>query len=130
MFTDKERDAVTKWYSQPHVLKRAQELADAGTMDELEDWIHRECLMPLGKHDALPDYMRNDEGGPLFKENLSPIANEDIWQDAIEVGWRIVKEEIGVSQDDVHRAIATQQKDDWQSFMDSIERRKRERGDA
>lgn len=130
MFSDKERDAVKQWYSQPHVLKRAQEISETGALDELEEWVHKFCLMPLSKHDDLPDYMRDGEGKPLFADSLSPIKDKEKWQDAIEVGWTVMEEEIGVSLDDVHRFEAKFQKDDWQAFLDSIERRKKERGEA
>ena len=130
MFTDKEREAVKQWYSQPHVLERAREIKETGALDELEDWIHRVCLMPLSKHDDLPDFMRDDDGKPLFADSLSPIKDEDKWQDAIDVGWAVMNELVGVSQDAVHRYVAKNQKDDWQAFLDSIERRKKERGES
>ena len=50
------------------------------------------------------------------------------WRDAIEVGWQVMERELGFCHDDIHKGIAKTQKDDWQAFLDSIERRKRERG--
>ena len=128
MFTDKERDAVVRWYSEPQVLERARELYEAGQYEPLEEYLHKTCLIPLGRHDELPDYMRNDNGKPLFKNNLSPIQDEEQWKDAIEIAWEVMRDRCDIDHDEIHRTIAAAQKDDWQAFLESIERRKRERG--
>ena len=43
---------------------------------------------------------------------------------------RVVASELGVTHDEVHKAIAGQQKESWDDFMKSVERRKRERGES
>ncbi len=128
MLKDKQRDAVARWYAREEVLDQARRLAGVQEYEELEAFVHKGALMPLGRHHELPDYMRDDEGGPLFPDNLSPMADEEQWQDAIEIGWEVVERETGVSHDDVHRAVAADQQDDWAAFMASVEQRKKSRG--
>lgn len=129
MLTDRERDALVRWYSQQHVLDRARELYDEEAHEDLEEFLHKKCLLPLGRHDKLPDYLLNDDGEPLFKHDLNPFGDEEKWQDAIEVGWQVMEDKLGFSHSDVHRAIAGKQKDDWEAFLESVEQRKRERGE-
>lgn len=130
MLTRKERDAVAQWYSQAHICEEARSLFDAQDYEELEMYLHKTCLLPLSNVDTLPDYMRTEEGKPLFKFGLNPIKEEDNWKDAIEIGWKVVERNAGVSHDVIHKTIAKEQQDNWQAFLDSIERRKRERGQA
>ena len=91
-------------------------------------YLHRTCLLPLSRVDTLPAYLRTEKGKPLFKFGLSPIKEEDNWKDAIEIGWEVVEQNAGVLHDVIHQTIAKEQQDNWQAFLDSIERRKKERG--
>jgi hypothetical protein len=127
MLSDVEREALRRWYSQDAVLARAKMLYEADKLEELEEWLHGSSLFPLGRHDALPDYMKAEDGSPLFPTNLNPRADEKVWQDAIEIGWAIVEEKLGISHDEIHRRVAQEQTDDWDAFMESVEERKRKR---
>lgn len=128
MLTDEQRQALTKWYSEARVVDEAKQLLKKKAYLALEDFLHKTCLMPLGRHDKLPDYMCDGEGKTLFSTNLDPRVDQEIWQDAIEVGWETMEAKFGVSHDDVHRNIATDQEQDWEAFMESVEQRKKERG--
>ncbi len=128
MLTIEEREALQRWYSEQEVLDRAQELIQQKAYEDLEAYLHKTCLLPLGKQHQLPEYMRTQEGKPIFPNNLSPFHEEEKWQDAIEVGWEVVREKLGVGHDDIHRNIASEQDQDWQAFLDSVEQRKKERG--
>lgn len=127
MLSDVEAAALRRWYARPEVLVRARQLHDGGLLEELEELLHRSSLLPLSDHEALPDYMRDEQGGPLFPTNLNPMRDEVKWQDAIEIGWEVVEQKLGISHDDVHRAIAKEQNEDWEAFLEDVERRKRER---
>ena len=106
MFNDEEKKAVTQWYSQPHILEKTRELYDANKYEELELYLQKTCLMPLGDHDNLPDYMKSAESGkPLFEKNLNPVADLEQWQDAVEVAWTVVESKLGISQDDLRHVF-------------------------
>lgn len=128
MLTDQEQSALRTWYAQPHILKEAEQFYKDGALERMEDYLHKVCILPLGRHDQLPDFMKNDQGEPLFPDNLDPRENEEKWQDAIEIGWAVMKEKLGVSHDDIHKNIANIQQKDWDAFMKSVEERKKERG--
>lgn len=127
MLSDVERDALRRWYGQEAVIAKAKLLYEAGKLEELEEFVHASSLFPLGRHDKLPDYMKKEDGAPLFPTNLNPRADEEQWQDAIEIGWEVVTENLGIEHDEIHRRIAKEQDQDWAAFMDSVERRKKER---
>ena len=124
MLNQAEREALTRWYSENRVLEEAHLLFQQGEYEGLEAFLHRTCLLPLGQHDLLPAYMCDDDGKPLFPQNLNPMADEEKWQDAIEVGWTVMEKKLGMSHDDVHRAIAANQDKEWEVFMKSVEQRK------
>lgn len=127
MLDDKQKDALRNWYRQPKILDEARQRIKNKYWEDLEELLHMRCLIPLGRTQDLPDYLKTDEGGALLP-SLDPRSNLEAWQDAIEVGWEVVETETGVSRDDVHRYIGAQQKDNWDEFMKSVERRKKERG--
>ncbi len=129
MLTDAQRAALTRFYSQPEILQRARELYDAGAFEDLESYLHRFCLAPLGNLSDLPDYLKDDEGEPLLPTALNPMADEEIWKDGIEVGWEVMAAKAGFSHDDVHKAIAAAQNDEFDRFLADVERRKRARRD-
>ena len=128
MFNDEMRLALRQWYSREEVLDEARQLIENKDFVRLEESVHKLFLLPLSRHDELPDYMRDEEGGPLFPTNLSPLADESLWQDAIDVGWEIIHEKLGFSRDRLHMSIAQAQEEDWKSFLESVERREKERG--
>ena len=128
MFDDEKRLALRQWYSRDEVLDEARRLIEKQDYILLEDSVHKLFLLPLSQHDQLPDYMRDANGAPLFPTNLNPKEDEELWQDAIDVGWEIVHEKLGFARDELHVNIAKAQEDDWKSFIESVERRKKERG--
>lgn len=128
MLSDEQRQALTKWYSEPRVVDEAKKLLQKKDYLALEDYLHKTCLLPLGRHDQLPEYMRDDAGATLFPTNLDPRADQELWQAAIEVGWETMASHIGVTHDDIHRSIASEQERDWEAFIKSVEQRKKERG--
>jgi len=119
--------ALEKWYARPEVLGHAREIVDSGRVEDLEDYLQKTCLMPLGRHDKLPDFMRDEKGNTLFPTNLDPRHDEEGWQDAVEIAWAVIKMSLGVSHENVHKHIADTQKSDWDRFLESVEQRKRER---
>lgn len=125
-----ESSAIRQWYSQPHLLENARQILATEDYLELEEYVQMTCLFPLSRHFDLPDYLKKEDGSPLFPHNLNPRANLTAWQDAIEVGWAVMSEHLGVTQDMVHQKIAREQVDDWDRFMKSVEQRKKERGMA
>jgi hypothetical protein len=129
MLDDKQKNALRQWYRQPKILDEARKRIEDKYWEDLEELLHMRCLIPLGRTQDLPDYLKTDDGKALLP-SLNPRDNLEAWQDAIEVGWEVVASELGVTHDDVHKAIAEQQKDSWDDFMKSVERRKRERGES
>jgi hypothetical protein len=129
MLSDAERDALTWWYERDEVLEPARALASKKAYLELEDYVLRLALLPLSNHAELPERMRTEDGEPLFPTNLDPTIDEEKWQDAVDVGWDVVKAKLGVSKDEVHRNIRDEQARDWEAFIESAERRKRERSE-
>lgn len=126
---EKEKQALRQWYSQEWVLNAILKAKEAEDWDTLEAHVHRNCLLPLSKHDTLPDFMRNPEGGPLFPSNLSPLQDQEGWQDAIEIGWEVVKEKLGVTMEEVQGKIRAEKDADWEVFMKSVEEREKSRKD-
>jgi len=126
MLDDKQKDALRQWYRKPETLEQAKKRIEDKYWEDLEELLHMRCLIPLNRTKELPDYLKKDDGSALLP-SLDPRSNLEAWQDAIEVGWEVVKAELGVSREEVHRAIGTQQKDSWDDFMQSVEERKRKR---
>jgi hypothetical protein len=128
MLDDKQKDALRRWYRRPEVLDEARKRIEDDYWEDLEELIHMRSLMPLARTKELPDYMKTAEGEAILP-SLDPRGNLEGWQNAIEVGWEVIEAELGVGHDDVHRAIGKQQKSNWADFMESVEKRKRERGE-
>ena len=126
MLDDKQKDAIRRWYARPEIVEKARALHREGRWEDLEELIQMRCLFPLERHEALPDYLRTSEGKALLP-SLNPKNNKEAWQDAVEVGWEAVEAELDIKHDDIHRAIGQEQQDDWDSFIKSVEARKRER---
>ena len=127
MLTKTETDALHRWYATDAVVDKARSLLDRQQYLELEEFIHMTSLVPLHRHTELPDYMLDDEGKPLFPSNLNPRNDQEKWQDAVEIGWKVVEEKLGLTHDDLHRRVASEQDDDWDRFMKSVEARKNAR---
>lgn len=128
MLSDRERQALERWYAQDKILAQARALYEDEQDEELEEYLHMLCLLPLSRHDELPDYLRADDGKPLFPSNLNPSADEGKWQDAIEVGWQVMQEKLGFSHDDIHRRVAALQERDWKDFLARADQRKKTQG--
>jgi hypothetical protein len=126
MLDDIQKDALRRWYRQPKILDEARKRIEDKYWEDLEELLHMRSLIPLGRTQDLPDYLMTGEGQPLLP-SVDPRSNQEAWQDAIDVGWEVVQAELGISRDEVHAAIGKQQKENWDDFMQSIERRKRER---
>jgi hypothetical protein len=128
MLDDKQKDALRRWYREPKILDEARKRIEDEYWEDLEELVQMRSLIPLVRTQDLPDYLKTGDGQALLP-SLDPRGNLEAWQDAIEVGWEVVEAELGVSHDAVHTAIGSQQKDDWAAFMESVEKRKRERGE-
>jgi hypothetical protein len=127
MLDDRQRDALKRWYSREKLLGQFKDIIDKNEWEDLEEHLQMRCLFPMSRHSELPDYMRNDDGGPLFPTNLNPGHDVEIWRDAIEVGWEVIEEQFGVKHDDIHLSLANEQQADWKAFLESAEKRLAER---
>jgi hypothetical protein len=129
MLDDRQKDALRRWYRRPEVLDEAREQIRREYWEDLEEFLQMRCLIPLARTADLPDYLKNEDGTALLP-SLNPRNSQEAWEDATAVAWEVVEAELGVSHDDVHRAIGKQQKADWAGFMKSVEERKRAREDS
>ncbi len=127
MLDEGQKAALGRWYRRPKVLDEARELIEGRAWEDLEEHLHMHCLLPLGRTEELPDYLKKDDGTAVLP-SLDPSCNLEAWRDAIEVGWEVVESELGITRDEVHRAIAKQQQDNWDAFMARVEERERQRG--
>jgi len=127
MLTEREHDALVQWYSQKEILDETKRLIRAKAWERLEEHLHMRCLFALSRHSELPDFMRDDDGGPLFPTNLNPGNDLEKWQDGIEVAWEVVEKELSLTHDEVHRRIAAEQKVDWETFIKRAEERRKSR---
>ena len=125
MLDDRQKEAVRCWYRRPEILDQARKRIEKEYWEDLEELVQMRSLMPLGRSQELPGYLKTGDGQALLP-SLDPRANLEAWQDAIEVGWEVVEAELGVSRDEVHAAIGKQQKEDWADFMKSVERRRKD----
>ncbi len=128
MLDDRQKDAVRRWYARPEIVDKARALHREGRWEDLEEHVNMLSLMPLSDIDRLPDYLKREDGKPLIPSNLNPHKDIEAWRDAVEVGWEVMEREIGVSQALLHQSIARRQEGDWDEFVKSGERRKKERG--
>jgi len=122
--SDRQRKALRQWYSQPQVLGKAVAYLDDNDWSGMEEYLHRDALIPIARIDQLPEFMHDENGAPFFPSGIDPVGNLEIWQDAIEVGWEVMETERGISHDRVHKEIAKIERDDWDRFI----RRAEERG--
>ena len=129
MMDETRKTALRRWYAQEWLLQAVRKAHDAGEWEDMESCIHRTVLLPLGKHDALPDYMREENGAPLFPTNLNPLTDYELWAEAVAVGWEVMEDKLGITKDAVQDKIRAEQDIDWKRFMDSVEARKKNRDD-
>ena len=127
MLDDGQKDAMRRWYSQPEIVDKARALHREGRWEDLEEHVNMLSLRPLSDIDRLPDYLKQEDGGPLIPSNLNPQKDIEAWRDAVEVGWEVMDREIGVSQALLHQTIAQSQDRDWAEFVKRGEKRKKER---
>ena len=127
MLSEREHDALVRWYSQQEILDETKRLVRAEKWEQLEEHLHMRCLFALSRHSELPDFMRDDNGGPLFPTNLNPGNDLEKWQDGIEVAWEVVEKEFHLTHDEVHRKIAGEQEADWETFIKRAEERRKEK---
>ena len=128
MLDDRQKDAVRRWYARPEMVDKARALHREGRWEDLEEHVNMLSLMPLSDVDRLPDYLKQEGGKPLIPSNLNQQKDIEGWRDAVEVGWEVMEREIGVSQALLHQNITRKQGGDWNEFLKSVERRKKERG--
>ena len=126
--SDRQEMALRQWYSQPQVLDKALAYLDDGNWSGMEEYLHRDALMPIARIDELPEFMLDEKGTPFFPTGIDPSANLEVWQDAIEVGWEVMERERGISHDRVHQEIAKIEQDDWDSFIRRAEEKKKSGG--
>ena len=126
--SDRQEMALRQWYSQPQVLDKALAYLDDGNWSGMEEYLHRDALMPIARIDELPEFMLDEKGTPFFPTGIDPSANLEVWQDAIEVGWEVMERERGISHDRVHQEIAKIEQDDWDGFIRRAEERKKSGG--
>jgi len=129
MFDDRQKEALRQWYGRGEVLDQARKLIGDSNWEGLEELIQMRVLVPLGRTAELPGYLKTAEGEALLP-TIDPRVDQDTWEEAVEVGWQVMKSELDVGHEQVHEAIGRQQKDDWAAFIESVERRKRERGQS
>jgi hypothetical protein len=130
-FDETRRKALERWYDRDEVLNPLRTWLEKEKWYELEQYVRQDALLPLTFRDHLPDWMRDEEGEPLFSvEHLHPGQNPEGWGEAVDIGWSVVERRLDVERDDVVARIEKIQEDDWQRFLESVERRKRERGQA
>lgn len=125
MLDKAQKYALYQWYSRDEVLGEAESLIDKEEWEILEELIQMRALFPLSRHSALPDYLLNDEGKPLVPSNCDPRKDEEAWQDAIEVGWKVIKDRFGLVRDEIHLRIKEQQETSWEGFLRSVDERKK-----
>ncbi|MEW6742345.1 MAG: hypothetical protein AB1486_06270 [Planctomycetota bacterium] len=128
MLSMTEMQAIRSWYEQEKLLTQARLFVEKREWELLEEHLQMIWLFPLSRHSELPDFMLDEAGQPVFPANLNPRNDLEKWRDAVEVGWQVIHERLGLSRDDVHARIAAEQEEDWAAFMKSVEERKKERG--
>ncbi|MHC4944201.1 MAG: hypothetical protein ACYTG7_14400 [Planctomycetota bacterium] len=129
MMNENEKEALRRWYSQDWIIAAVNKAKEQEDWDALEANVQKHALLPLSKHGQLPDFMRTEEGKPLFPTSLSPLYDAEGWQDAIEIGWAVIEEKTGISMEHVQDKLRAEKDADWDVFMKSVEKRKKERGE-
>lgn len=126
MLDDRQKDALRQWYRRPEVTNEVQRLIRREDWEALEEFVQMRSLFDLARHSDLPEYLRDGEA-PLIPSNCNPRSSEEDWQDAIEVGWEVTGADFGLGRDAVHLKIKDWQERSWESFLQSVDERKRSR---
>jgi hypothetical protein len=126
--TDQQKKGLEHWYRQSWLLDKAVSFLDQNDWLGMEDYMHRDALIPIARREEVPDFLRDADGKPLFPHGINPAADVEAWRDAIEVGWMVMEEERGINQDRVHREVAALQKADWEDFLRRAEERNKREG--
>ncbi|OGR11920.1 MAG: hypothetical protein A2341_19335 [Deltaproteobacteria bacterium RIFOXYB12_FULL_58_9] len=121
---ERQKSALRRFYSQNEIVDRAAMFMERGDWIEMEEYLQRDALIPLMQKGGLPDYMRDENGATIFPDGLNPSTNLEGWQDAIEVGWAVMKEKKGITHDHLHRQIARAHDLDWADFVRRADERK------
>ena len=127
MLNETQKDALWNWYRRLEVLSEAKRLIETEQWEELEEFVHMHALMPLSRWSELPEYLKNEKGEPLIPNNANPRKDLEEWQDAIEVGWRVIHAEFGIDREQVNRAIKLNEDRNWESFLKRFELRKKQK---
>lgn len=128
MLDEKQKEALRKWYNRSKVIEEAKRIVQDKNWEDLEEFLQMRVLMPLGRHHELPEYLKTADDKALIPNNCNPSKDLEEWRDAVEVAWSVVEPHIGISQLQVNTEIKNQQDHSWQTFLESVEQRKRERG--
>lgn len=126
MLDERQRDALRQWYRRDAIREEAQRLVRNEDWESLEEFIQMRALFPLSRHDELPPYLRS-ESGPLIPSNCNPGTDVEVWRDAVEIGWEVVEETLGISRDEIHIRIKTWQERSWETFLRSVDDRMQRR---
>ena len=128
-FDETRRNALKRWFEREEVLEPVRRWHEEGKWFELEEHVRQGALMPLTIRDGLPDWLFDEEGKPLLgAADLHPGTNREGWAEAVDIGWAVVEQRLGILRDDVVGRIEKIQEDDWERFLESVEERKRQRG--
>lgn len=126
MLDEKQREALRQWYRRDSIREEAGRLAKAEDWEGLEEFVQMRALFPLSRHNELPDYLKT-ETGPLIPSNCNPRDDVEGWRDAVEVGWEVVHEILGLSRDEIHLRIKHWQDQSWEAFLRSVDDRMQRR---
>jgi len=128
-FDETQRDALRRWYGRDECIEKLRGLAADESWFELEQYVRQDGLMPLVFRDDLPDWLVTEEGKPVFTAaDLHPGNNREGWAEAVEIGWGVIEDRLSVKRAEVEGHIDDVAQADWDRWMESIERRKKERG--
>jgi len=61
MLDDKQKDALRKWYRRPEIIDQARKRIETEAWEDLEELIHMRSLIPLGRTQDLPDYLKTGD---------------------------------------------------------------------
>jgi hypothetical protein len=127
-FDETRREALKRWYAREEVLAPIRAWLEKERWLELEEYVRQGALFPIAFREGLPEWLGDEDGKPLFgAADLNPATNRDGWAEAVDIGWSVLEERLGIRRDDVIGRIEKIQDDDWQRFLASVEERKRRR---
>lgn len=128
-FDETHREALRRWYGRDECIEKLRALAEAENWFDLEQYVRQDGLMPLVFRDDLPDWLVQEDGKPVFTPaDLHPGNNREGWAEAVEIGWAVVEERLGVARSMVEGHMDSVAEADWDRFMKSVEEREKGRG--